>query len=137
MNSRQVIAGLIIVLLIASLVYVMFLIIQEPNDNPLDTTPPVVTILSPDDGAQLSGLATIEFNATDLNPIVEHEIRIDSVVRDSFTSFEWNTTVESDGVHTITWDGTDDKNKRVAPGVYFCVLNTNGHSIRKKIVSIE
>ena len=110
MNSRQIVAGLIIIVLIVSVAFVVFLVIQEPNDNPdlPDTTPPVVTILNPDAAAELDGSVTINFNATDLNPIVEHEISIDSVVRTNLTSFEWDTTVESDGIHNITCRARDN-----------------------------
>lgn len=108
MNSRQLIAGLIIVVLIVSIVYVVVLMTQESNDNPLDTTPPDVIIINPDADAELSGSVIINFNATDLNPIVEYEIRIDSIVRANLTSFEWDTTLETDGIHNIVCRARDN-----------------------------
>ena len=41
------------------------------------------------------------------------------------------------GHHTITWDAIDDYDKRVAPGVYFYVLHTNGKSIKKKVLIVR
>jgi len=109
MNSRQIIASIIIIVLIVSITYVVFLVIQEPNDNPLDTTPPVVTIIHPNADAELMGSVTINFTASDLNPIVEYEIRIDSIVRAvNLTSFEWDTTLESDGIHSIVCRARDN-----------------------------
>jgi len=31
------------------------------------------------------------------------------------------------GVHQLTWDGMNNYNRRIATGVYFCVLKINGH----------
>ena len=34
----------------------------------------------------------------------------------------------------IIWDGTNNQNQRVSSGIYFCILNTGGKSVIKKIV---
>jgi len=108
MNSRQIITGLIIIVLIISIVYVVILITQNQNNNSRDTTPPVVTIINPDEDAVLAGIVSINFNATDANPIVEYEIRIDSIVRASDTNFEWDTKLETNGVHNIVCRARDN-----------------------------
>jgi len=40
-------------------------------------------------------------------------------------------------VYSIVWNGKDDNNRKVAPGVYFYVLKTNGDHVSKKIVMME
>jgi len=111
MNNRQLIAVIIIIVLIVSVVFFVSLILQqqpeEPSETP-DTTPPIVTILAPEEGVDLEGLVTIEFNATDSNPIIDYEINIDSVTRANLMSYEWNTTLETDGVHSIVCRAKDN-----------------------------
>lgn len=126
MNTRQIIAGLIVIVLIVSAVYVVFLIIQEPGNNPpqMDTTPPVVTIINPAENAEINGSVTIKFNATDLNPIIEYEISIDSVLRANETSFEWDTTLETDGVHSIVCRALDNSSNWGEDSISVNVNNT-------------
>ena len=136
MNSRQIIAGFIIVVLIVSIVYVVILITQEQNGNPLDTTPPVVIIINPDADAELFGSVTINFNATDSNPIVEHEIRIDSVVRTNLTSFEWDTTLETDGNHSIVCRAKDNSSNWGEASISVNVNNTVEITNQAPVVTI-
>jgi len=124
MNSRQIIAGFIIIVLVVSVVYAVLLITQEQNEIPQDTTPPVVTIINPDANAGLNGSVIISFNATDLNQILEHEIRIDSVVRANLTSFEWDTTLETDGIHNITCRARDNSSNWGEASILVNVNNT-------------
>jgi len=137
MNSRQILAGLIIVVLIASVVYVVILIKQEPNENPLeDTTPPIVTIINPDDDAELSGSVTINFNATDLNSIVEYEIKIDSTTRANLTSYEWDTTLETDGIHEIVCRAMDNSSNWGESAISVNVNNTEPYVNNAPVVTI-
>lgn len=41
------------------------------------------------------------------------------------------------GEHKITWDKTDNKNQKVAAGVYFCRLETGKTGIIKKVVLLK
>jgi hypothetical protein len=73
-----------------------------------DTTPPVDTVTSPTNGAQVSGTVTVSATATDPDdPVVARmEIYIDSVLKASNTnsnsiSYSWDTTTYSNGSHTI------------------------------------
>ncbi|MGY5879326.1 MAG: lamin tail domain-containing protein [Candidatus Thorarchaeota archaeon] len=68
---------------------------------------PVVTITSPEDGEIISDLVTVSFTAIDNNPIRCYQILIDGVVRSWTTSYEWDTTAESEGTHTITCRAMD------------------------------
>ena len=73
-----------------------------------DTTPPVVTMTAPQNGAQVSGTVTVSASATDPdNPTVSSmQLFIDSVMVASNTnsntiSFAWNTTTYTNGQHSI------------------------------------
>lgn len=39
--------------------------------------------------------------------------------------------------YSIIWNGTDNNNNRVAPGVYFYVLNTAGKTTQKKMIMVK
>jgi hypothetical protein len=41
------------------------------------------------------------------------------------------------GYHTISWDGRDDKGKKVASGIYFCKLETSRYSAIKKMILLR
>jgi flagellar hook assembly protein FlgD len=44
-------------------------------------------------------------------------------------------TTKASGNYNIRWNGTDDNNRKVSGGIYFCKLNTgNSTSIRKLIL---
>jgi hypothetical protein len=44
---------------------------------------------------------------------------------------------QNSNVYSATWNGRDDQEKRVAPGVYFCVLNSNNMQLTKKMILLE
>jgi len=78
----------------------------NPGDGPYDeilsdVTPPLVNIMSPVSGANLTGSVEISVNATDENGIVRYEIYIDGVLRATQNPFLWNTRTVSNGSHTI------------------------------------
>jgi endonuclease/exonuclease/phosphatase family metal-dependent hydrolase len=126
MNMKQSITVVIIVILLISVIFVGYLFIRGlgPEPEPDDTTPPVVTILNPEDDANVSGLVTIDFNATDLNLIIEYELSIDSIFRTKETSFEWNTTLETDGIHTIICRAKDNSSNWGEDSISVNVNNT-------------
>jgi len=127
MNSKQAIAVIILIVLIVSITYVVVLVLQqptEPNDNPQDSTPPIVNILSPENGADLEGFVTVNFSATDLNQIVEYEIKIDSVKRTNLTLYEWDTTLETDGAHSIICRAKDNSSNWGEASISVNVNNT-------------
>jgi hypothetical protein len=127
MSNKQIIAAIILIVLIVSVVFVVGLVLQQPaqpNENPQDTTPPIVTILNPADGADLEALVRIDFNATDSNPITEYEIKIDSVTRTNLTSYEWDTTLETDGIHSIVCRAKDNSSNWGEDTISVTVNNT-------------
>lgn len=44
---------------------------------------------------------------------------------------------EKSGVHSILWNGQDEKNRKVSAGVYFCRLETADYKATKKIIFIR
>ncbi|MGY5854938.1 MAG: lamin tail domain-containing protein [Candidatus Thorarchaeota archaeon] len=72
-----------------------------------DRSPPIVTITSPEAGETVSGLVTVTFTAVDNSRYLWYWIIIDGVVRSRTTSYDWNTTTESYGEHTITCIAVD------------------------------
>jgi hypothetical protein len=41
------------------------------------------------------------------------------------------------GPHTATWDGRDATGRRVAPGIYFYVLNAAGEIARERTILLR
>lgn len=70
-----------------------------------DQDPPTVRITSPVDGANVSGVITIEVSAEDNDTVELLELYIDGVLRTSIDGgsliFSWNTRKVSGGTHTI------------------------------------
>ncbi len=81
-------------------------------DNPYKVLGPTVTITNPQNGQTVSGLQTITCSA---DPGIEKvEFYIDSVLKYTDTSspfsWDWDTTLYSDGSHTILVKGYDSTN---------------------------
>ncbi|MHA1906757.1 MAG: Ig-like domain-containing protein, partial [Candidatus Thorarchaeota archaeon] len=105
MNSKRVSMFLILSFLMISFVFTSSAMAAKP---PKDTTPPVVTITNPSDGATVSGLVTITFSATDENSLVAFEILVDSIVVSILQSYDWDTTAETNDLHSITCRAKDN-----------------------------
>ena len=74
-------------------------------------TPPVVTITNPIDGATVTGDVTITVSATDAEDgTLTADIYIDSNYITSANTYVWDTTLYSDGSHTIYAEATDSGN---------------------------
>jgi len=41
------------------------------------------------------------------------------------------------GEHSVTWHGEDGAGSRVAPGIYFSALETEGEVVSRKLVSVR
>ncbi|MHA1772491.1 MAG: lamin tail domain-containing protein [Candidatus Thorarchaeota archaeon] len=104
MRWKMLIAALIICFLIIGVVAIYIYVINRP---PLDTTAPTVIITSPSDGDTLSGTVTISFTATDVASINGTEIYIDDDIRATTTTYVWNTTMETNGNHSILCRASD------------------------------
>jgi hypothetical protein len=44
---------------------------------------------------------------------------------------------QTPGDHTLVWDGTNESGARVAPGIYFCRLETGGETAAVRLVKLE
>jgi endonuclease/exonuclease/phosphatase family metal-dependent hydrolase len=98
----------------AMLIIVSFLLIVVVSPDvtaakpPKDTDPPVVTITNPTNGATVAGTVTITFTATDAGSIVAYEIYVDDVLKTNLQTYDWDTTQESNGLHSIKCRAKDN-----------------------------
>jgi len=72
----------------------------------VDTTPPVVTIMNPTNGATVSGMVTISVKATDNVAVGSITLSVDGAVvattNSSSVNYKWNTRKAASGTHTIS-----------------------------------
>ena len=122
MNQKRAAAGVILILLIISGITAIILLYRPAEIN--DTTPPIVTIISPTNNTTVAGLVTISFNATDQSPITSYEILIDSNQKASNQSYEWDTTIETNGQHTILCRAKDNSSNWGENSISVNVNNT-------------
>jgi hypothetical protein len=75
-------------------------------NNVADSTPPVTTITSPQNGASVEGIVTIAASATDNVGVVQMQLFVDGVLKASSASSpitnRWNTRHTAAGSHVIT-----------------------------------
>ena len=81
-------------------------VISEENP-PSDTTPPTVSITKPNTGTTVSGNQSVQASASDNVGVVGVQFILDSLnlgSEDTSSPFSalWNTTLYSDGLHTLT-----------------------------------
>ena len=84
-----------------------YLTVTKEGGAPPDTIPPSVSITNPSNGATVSGTVSISFTASDENGIASRAIKVDGVTKSTGTSYSWDTTTYSNGVHTIRCEATD------------------------------
>jgi hypothetical protein len=90
-------------------------------------TPPEVTITSPNDGETVSGTVTITVTATDAEDgDLIPDIYIDDVYITTANSYDWDTTIESDGTHTIYAEATDSGGLTGSNSINVIVDNNGG-----------
>ena len=82
----------------------LFSTCEEPTEP--DTTPPSVTITSPQSGSTVSEVVSVTCISTDNEGVEKVELWIDGVstgITDNTEpySLDWNTTTYDDGSHTI------------------------------------
>ncbi len=85
--------------------------------HPVDLTPPVVVITSPESGAELSSTTHISANVTDASGIMQVQFFIDDVLIQTDTTapyeFDWNPLSWPTGYHVITAIATDASSNRL------------------------
>ncbi|MBI5821709.1 MAG: S8 family serine peptidase [Verrucomicrobia bacterium] len=96
--------------------------------NTVDTTAPTATITSPTDGATVRGRVSIVLNATDDVAVTRTECFLDNRLigsrRGSAATFALDTTLVSDGIHTLQARAYDAAgNAGVSPTVNIVVQN--------------
>lgn len=94
----------------------------------VDRTPPVATIQSPADGAVVSGTVPVILSAADNIGVVRVELWIDGVpygqVAASSASFGWDSTLVSDGSHSIEARAYDAADLSGSRGITVQVRNS-------------
>jgi Big-like domain-containing protein len=99
--------------------------------NPIDSTPPTVSITAPASGTTLSRVITISANASDNVAVASVQFRVDgSNVGAAVTSvpytYSLNTTTLANGSHTLTAVASDlSNNKATSATVSITVNNTS------------
>jgi hypothetical protein len=94
----------------------------------IDTTNPLVSITSPEADTTVFGLITITMSATDPGSgIARIEISVDGTEVTELTSqpfsYSWNTTLVTDGEHTITVTAYDTAGNQATDSINIDVLN--------------
>ena len=92
--------------------------------------PPTVTITNPTNGQTVSGIVTIQINASDDNGISKIEIYIDNVLAATLTTaapytFQWNSTTAANGSHTLRATAYDTANQTADDQVTINVNNSS------------
>lgn len=100
------------------------------TENPIDVTPPIVTLTSPVNGALLTGSATLSANASDNKGVSRVEFYYNSTLIGSDTvspySISWDTTLVPRSNYSLTAKAFDAAgNLAVSPAVSVTVSNTN------------
>ena len=72
-----------------------------------DAVAPSVAITQPSDKEVVSGNVQISLDTADLNGVSAQEIYIDGSLVSVSSSYSWDTTSYTDGIHTIRADATD------------------------------
>ena len=95
------------------------------NGGGADTTPPIVTIISPLGNSIVSGIVTITTIATDANGISSYAIYINDILRSGTNIYSWNTTQEIDGSHTILCEVIDPSGNNGSDTISVTVNNSD------------
>jgi hypothetical protein len=73
--------------------------------NTVDNTSPSISLVSPSDGAKVSGTVTVSVSASDDTRVVRVELYVDNVLQASSTSApfdtKWNTRKTKAGAHSV------------------------------------
>ena len=72
-----------------------------------DYIAPSVTITNPSNNDIVSDIVSITVDATDVNGITSQRILIDDIEVSTTSSYSWDTTLESEGIHTVKAEATD------------------------------
>jgi len=101
---------------------------SAPTASP-DTTAPTVSLVSPQEGAVVSGVVAVSAEASDNTGVVKVEFYVDGSLSNTDTaapySFSWDTSASTDGAHTLGARAHDSSNNSTAAiPVSVSTLNT-------------
>lgn len=86
-------------------------VVNVTLDNPADTTPPVVAITAPADGALVGGTVAVTVDASDDVAVAAVDLVVDGITLATDTTapyeFVWDSTGETDGPHELQAIATD------------------------------
>jgi len=103
------------------------IIVVTVNNGGGGNTPPVVTITNPNNGATVSGTVTISVDATDVEDgALTSDIYIDGSYIITANIYDWDTTQEDDGDHTIYAEVTDSGGLTDSDSITVTVDNSGG-----------
>jgi len=95
--------------------------------NPVETTPPTVSITAPANNSIVNGTTTIQANATDSVAVTKVEFFVDGTLKSTDTtspySYALDTTSLSNGNHTITAEAFNGANLNASASVTVTVSN--------------
>ncbi|MBN2009001.1 VCBS repeat-containing protein [candidate division KSB1 bacterium] len=76
---------------------------------------------------------TIKYQLPQLSNV---NLKIYNILGQEIKTLIFNT-IQNPGEYVIEWNGTDDSNKIVNSGIYFCSLETDDHSLQRKMVLVR
>jgi len=127
------------------LLSVLFLIYwgcEEEQPEEVDTTPPSVTVTSPQNGSTVYEIITITCNSSDNEGVEKVELWVNGVTtgltdNSEPYSFEWNTTLVDNGNYTITVRSYDtNDNITDSESIVLTVDNTQSNPQPINITSV-
>jgi len=102
--------------------------VTQTLQTQLDTTPPIVSITSPINGAAARGIITVSVSASDNVAVSSVQLYVDNVLKATDTSspygFSLDTTLYSDGVHAIKVVAKDSSNNQASSQISITMDNT-------------
>ncbi len=94
------------------------------NSVGIDTTPPIVSIISPIAYSTVSGIVSITMSATDANGISSYAIYVDDLLRSGTNFYSWNTAQEINGSYTILCEAIDPSGNNGSDTISVTVNNS-------------
>lgn len=95
----------------------------------VDSTPPVVTFVTPGSGATVSGTTSVQVGATDDVAVALVTLSLDGAVIGTDNAapytFSWNTITSSNGAHTLSASAVDAAGNSTSASIPVSVSNTS------------
>jgi endonuclease/exonuclease/phosphatase family metal-dependent hydrolase len=105
LNRRTAFLVIVVICLVVSVSFV-FLVYNNQPDNGGSNTAPRISLSSPHDGRVASNTVTISVSVTDEENLIA-DVYIDGSYLTTANTYDWDTTVYTEGLHTIRAQVTD------------------------------